>query len=113
MLSEIKVRTLKANQPPGTLVYTGSNPELAPSIHLIRYSAQGCEQKTGAKLAEVQLSPLVGAVTWLHVEGLQDVELMGQIAEQYKLHPLTVEDIVNVEQRPKIEEFDNYIFITL
>ncbi len=113
MLSEIKVRTLKANQPPGTLVYTGDNPDLPPSIRLIRYSAQGCEQKTGATLAEVMLPPKEGAVTWVHVQGLQDIGLMEQLAQQYGLHPLTMEDILNVQQRPKIEEFDDYIFITL
>lgn len=115
MLSEIKVRTLKANQPPGTLVYTGDNPDLTPHLNLIRYSAKGYEQKTGATLAELSLPSLKedGAVTWLQVQGLKDISIMEQLAQQYQLHPLTVEDILNVEQRPKIEEFDNYIFITL
>lgn len=113
MLSEIKVRMLKAHQPPGTLVYTGVNSELPPHIRLIHYSAQGCEQKTGASLAEVMLPPKDTGVTWLHVQGLQDISLMEQLARQYNLHSLTMEDILNVEQRPKIEEYENYIFVTL
>lgn len=113
MLSEIKVRMLKAHQPPGTLVYTGNNSDLPPNIRIIRYSAQGYEQKTGATLAEVILPTLESGVTWLHVQGLHDIDLMGQLAQQYNLHSLTVEDILNIEQRPKIEEFENYIFITL
>lgn len=113
MFSEIKVRMLKANQPPGTLVYTGAHPNLPPSVRLIRYSAQGCEQKTAATLTEVMLPPKEGAVTWLHLQGLQDVGLMEEVAQQYGLHPLTVEDILNVEQRSKLEEFEDYIFITI
>ncbi|MBS0349572.1 MAG: magnesium/cobalt transporter CorA [Proteobacteria bacterium] len=113
MFSEIKIRTLKANQPPGTLVYTGDNKNLLPNLRLVRYSTEGCEQKTGAKLPEVMLQPKAGAVTWLQVQGLQDIDLMEQLAQQYGLHPLTMEDILNVGQRPKIEEFEDYIFITL
>ena len=113
MLSEIKGRTLKAEQAPGTLTYTGSNPALPPRIKAIYYSAQECQQKTGANLQEVSLTPPAGAMTWIHIEGLQNIALMEQVAKQYNLHPLTMEDILNVEQRPKIEEFDHYIFITL
>lgn len=113
MLSEIKVRTLKAHQPPGSLVYTGEQPKAPSIIHFIRYTAKSCEQKTVSSLSELSLSPVEGAVTWIHIQGLHDIPLMEQIAQQFQIHPLTLEDILNVEQRPKIEEFDNYIFITL
>lgn len=114
MLSEIKVRTLKANQAPGTLLYTGDNtPAVKPLLRVMHYSQGGFQEKTDSNLSEDLITPSEGALTWIQLEGLQNIPLMEQLAAYYNLHPLTVEDILNVEQRPKIEEFDNYIFITL
>lgn len=50
---------------------------------------------------------------WLHIEGLQDVGTIETIAKQFRLHPLTLEDILHVRQRPKVEEYEDYLFITM
>jgi magnesium transporter len=47
------------------------------------------------------------------VNGLKDKDAISRLAEVYKIHPLTIEDILNTERRPKVEEFDGYLFITL
>jgi magnesium transporter len=52
-------------------------------------------------------------VHWLNVEGIHDTQLIEQIGEHFQLHPLILEDIVNTSQRPKLEEYDNCVFITL
>jgi magnesium transporter len=52
-------------------------------------------------------------VMWINIEGLQDVKLIQEVAKEFNLHPLTVEDILNVGQRPKVEEFETYLFVTL
>ena len=52
-----------------------------------------------------------GAVKWVRVTGLHDVEVLNKVGKAYGLHPLTVEDILNTDQRPKIEVFDNYVFL--
>jgi magnesium transporter len=52
-----------------------------------------------------------GQKLWLNVHGVHDVDLIKQIGTIFKLHPLVVEDILNTEQRPKIDEFDDYIFL--
>lgn len=52
-------------------------------------------------------------ITWIHVDGLRNIELIDKIARCYNLHALTVEDILNVSQRSKIEDFNNYIFVTM
>jgi magnesium transporter len=48
---------------------------------------------------------------WLNVHGVHDAELIKKIGGIFKLHPLVIEDILNTEQRPKIDEFDDYIFL--
>jgi len=51
-------------------------------------------------------------VTWINVDGTQDAELLRRIGEQFGLHPLTLEDVIDIGQRPKVEDFGDYIFIT-
>ena len=48
---------------------------------------------------------------WLQIIGLHDVEIVSQIGKDLNLHPLTIEDSLNMSQHPKIEEFGDYIFI--
>jgi magnesium transporter len=48
---------------------------------------------------------------WLNVHGVHDADLIKKIGANFKLHPLVIEDILNTEQRPKIDEFDDYIFL--
>ena len=52
-------------------------------------------------------------VTWININGLHNVELIGDIGKAFELHPLVLEDILNTGQRPKVEDFDSYIFIVL
>lgn len=49
--------------------------------------------------------------TWLNVHGVHDVDLTKKIGEIFKLHPLVIEDILNTEQRPKVDEFEDYLFL--
>ena len=52
-------------------------------------------------------------IHWLNITGIQDVDLVKEIGNSVNLHPLTMEDITNTRQRPKKEEFDNYIITIL
>jgi magnesium transporter len=52
-------------------------------------------------------------ITWINIEGLDDSAPILQLADCYHIHPLTVEDILDTEQRPKAEEFEKYIFISV
>lgn len=99
--------------PPGTIAYVGRERTAPVSITRIRYSTQGAEepQVVSAKDAVPESSP--NGVTWYTVDGVHDVEVLRTIGENFGLHPLVVEDVANTAQRPKIEEFDSYIFIAL
>ena len=52
-------------------------------------------------------------ITWINVEGLHDSEAIQTLGKHYGMHPLIVEDILNTEQRPKIDFFDEYVLVVL
>ncbi|NQT27382.1 magnesium/cobalt transporter CorA, partial [candidate division KSB1 bacterium] len=54
-----------------------------------------------------------GSVTWINIDGLHQVELIEKIGNQLDVHPLILEDIVHLDQRPKMEDLDTYLFIVL
>lgn len=113
IFSDVRQRVKKAGQPPGTFVYTGSQKNRIPVITVTSYDGDQCNITTGRNIHECLPKENLSGMCWINVEGLNDVSIIQDLAEQFTIHPLTVEDILNIEQRPKIEEFDGYIFLTL
>jgi len=110
---ELRHRAKKAGQPPGTAIYTGEKKSTPTHLIMTCYSDNDAEEIGGKQLTDLTTTLSEPYRTWIDVEGLSDVTIIEQIAEKYALHPLTVEDILNVSQRPKVEEFNNYLFVTL
>ena len=52
-------------------------------------------------------------VTWINIDGLHQVEILEKLGECYGLHPLVLEDILNTDQRPKMEDYGEYLYIVL
>lgn len=114
MFSEVRKRSKKAGQPPGTLIYTGNKKAFIPYVTVITYSETDFRETSGPNLEECLKDQIENPITtWINIDGLHDLALIQELAARYHLHPLTIEDILNVEQRSKLEEFDDYIFITL
>ncbi len=114
MFSGVRKRSRMAGQPPGTLIYTGNKKSVVPQVRVTMLAGDQFYDQSGPRLQDCLPAKMPeGAVTWIDVTGLNDINLMKEIAEHYHLHPLTVEDILNVEQRSKVEEFDDYLFLTL
>ncbi|MGD2123723.1 MAG: magnesium/cobalt transporter CorA [Gemmatimonadota bacterium] len=109
-LSLFKKKT--AGSAPGTLVYTG--PERTEPIHLslIEYDGETVEESV---LVDPDFGEISGRprTTWINLDGLNDVTLIGEMGEAFGLHPLTLEDLVHTGQRPKLEEYDGYLFVVL
>ncbi|MBA3660981.1 MAG: magnesium/cobalt transporter CorA [Gammaproteobacteria bacterium] len=113
MFSEEHQRAKKAGLPPGTLKFTGKQGDRLPSVTIASYSPTHYEEKSGTHFSpdmEILHSP---GAKWVNIEGLHDTQLIQEVATYFKLHPLTVEDILNIAQRPKIEEFEDYLFVIL
>lgn len=106
----------KIGLPPGTLVYVGRGDDDVsklerPKMTLISYDDNGLQEKTITVGELSAISPDASKKLWLNVHGIHDVELIRQIGQKFGLHPLVQEDILNTEQRPKVDEFSGYVFL--
>ncbi|MDR2019328.1 MAG: magnesium/cobalt transporter CorA [Treponema sp.] len=98
--------------PPGSPVYVGDRNPQEMALSIIGYDPVGAWVKTADTVEELLKHRNTGGITWINVNGLKDSGAIGTLAQFYRIHPLTVEDILNTEHRPKVEEFGEYLFIT-
>jgi magnesium transporter len=98
---------------PGTPVFVGERKAEAVKITIIDYDEAKFDERVVKEVAECFPCRETSTVSWINVDGLHDVEAVQRLAAHFGLHPLTVEDIVNTQQRPKLEEFEDYIYIVL
>lgn len=103
----------KAGLSPGTLVHVGKKKVEKVKIQLIDYDETQLKEKEPKTIEECFPFKDLPTVTWVNIDGLHDIQVMEKIGKHFNLHPLVMEDILNTEQRPKIEEFDDYLFIVL
>jgi magnesium transporter len=96
---------------PGTLVLPeGAVP---PKIHVIRYDHDQVEEIEVDDSAKLRALVVDGKITWIDVQGVGDEAVLRRIAEDFGIHLLALEDVVNAPQRPKIEEYaDHLLMIT-
>ncbi|MDR2184161.1 MAG: magnesium/cobalt transporter CorA [Treponema sp.] len=98
--------------PPGSPVYVGDRNPSEMALSIIGYDPVGAWVKTADTVEELLGYRNTGGITWINVNGLKDSGAISQLAQFYRIHPLTVEDILNTGHRPKVEEFGDYLFIT-
>jgi magnesium transporter len=103
----------KVGMPPGSLVYTGDKGHLPAKITITRYNENEIVERHFDSFAECQLVGDPGEVTWINVSGISKVTDLEKVGECFKIHPLVLEDILEVGQRPKVEDYDNYLYIVL
>ena len=95
--------------PPGTIIYTGDSKDERIKISLIEYNEQDFFEKEFYDLSDCISHIKTGLVKWINVEGVHKVEVLEKIGKLYNIHPLTLEDIAHIDQRPKFEDYDNYV----
>lgn len=98
---------------PGTAIYTGNKTSGDSSIEVFDYTKQHIVESEISNTAEVASLLASSTVTWVNVNGLNNITTIEEVGKYCKLHPLIIEDIVNTQQRPKVEEYDDYLFVVL
>jgi len=105
--------SVKAGLPPGSLIHIGTRKSNKQKISVIDYDAEHFSEilcKTTEKAFHFKGK---STVSWINIDGLHDTEAIAAIGNHYGLHPLLIEDVLNTHHRPKVEEFDDYLFLTL
>jgi len=108
-----KKRSAKAGLPPGSLVHIGEKKPGKPKITIIDYDKDTFSERETAEVKECFPFKDKPTVTWINVEGIHDTNMLEKLGECYGLHPLVLEDILNTDQRPKFEDYGDYVYIVL
>jgi len=113
MSQTIKGRSQKAWASPGKLVHIGEKKIDKPQITVFCYNETSCTEHTPTTANECFSLRRPDMLTWINIEGLHDTELIEQLGVLFNLHPLVLEDILNTDQRPKVDDMDGYLYIVM
>jgi magnesium transporter len=108
-----KHKSNKAGLPPGTLIHIGKKKTDKIKMSVIDYNASDYSERTVKRTEDLIGYTDTTNVSWINVDGLHNTEIIGEIGNIFQLHPLLLEDVLNTGHRPKLEDFDSYLFITL
>ncbi|OPY76908.1 MAG: Magnesium transport protein CorA [Syntrophorhabdus sp. PtaU1.Bin058] len=109
----LKKRSAKTGLPPGSLIHIGEEKPLIPRITVLHYNEEECRETEVEDIEQCPALQGTPGVTWINVEGISQAETIEKIGKRFNLHPLLLEDVMNSDQRPKIEDYDDYLFIVL
>lgn len=112
-LIRFRKRSEKTGLPPGTPVYVGDKLPRGTRIRVIDYDETHFEQKEVTHVKDILKYKNSNTVTWINFDGIHNPELMEMVGKEFGLHPLVVEDILNTDQRSKIDDYDDYIYLVL
>ncbi|MFA6162945.1 MAG: magnesium/cobalt transporter CorA [Methylobacter sp.] len=113
MSESLSYASEKSGLPPGSLVHVGEVHEHENKITVIDYNKSTSEKRTIESIEELLPYKNTDTVTWVIIEGLKDVSIIDAIGQHFDIHGLVLEDILNTHQRPKFEEFDDYLYIVI
>lgn len=103
----------KSGLPPGTLIHIGEKHESQCKISVTQYNADTLIRHEITSIAELQQLKNTGLITWVNVDGLSDIHIVESIGQELNIHPLVLEDILSTHQRPKLEEYEDFLYLVI
>ena len=104
-------RHVVPGEAPGLLKLSQDSPKEAPVITLIEYGPDSLEERVDVECDELLPHLNNELVTWINIDGLGDLSVLRTLGQRFNLHPLALEDVLDTSQRPKVEQYDDYLFI--
>jgi magnesium transporter len=108
-----KRRSRKAGLPSGSVVYTGERQGGPVRISVIDFDEASFRETVVTSVEDLAPFRDRPTVTWINVDGVHDVELLEKLGESFGLHRLVMEDISNTDQRPKMEDYGDHLYVVL
>lgn len=102
---------IRPGTPPGTLI-RAEHAE-PPRISVVTFSRADVEEAHDVTVDEALARVHPGQVTWIDIDGHGDATVLARLGERFGLHPLALEDVLNVGQRPKVERYDKHYFVVM
>ena len=106
-----RVARVRPGTLPGTLLPPDAAGPTKISVLTWTRTAASYEDVPDIDAALARIAP--GVITWINVDGLGDVGTLTKLGERFGLHPLALEDVLNVPQRPKVERYDKHMFVVM
>ncbi len=113
MSESLSYASEKSGLPPGSLVHVGEVHAHEHKISVVNYNKSTVLKHTVKSIEELLPYKTADAITWVIVDGLKDVGIIDDIGRHFEIHPLVLEDILNTHQRPKFDEFNDYLYIVV
>jgi magnesium transporter len=112
IIDHLKPTTVKIGAPPGTLTYTGKS-KIPTQIRLFQFNQGEVILDNIKHIKDLESKVSEKHISWIDVIGFDNIKLFGELCSFIGINQLTMEDILNISQLSKIEEHDDYVFITL
>ncbi len=109
-MRKVTKRSDKKGMPPGSLVGVGESCMLT-TIRVFTYNTEEWKEQELKHISEFELGDPAKYTTWLDIDGLDDVGVVRAVGERFNLHPLLLEDVLNTDHRPKLEEYQDTLFV--
>lgn len=106
-------RKSKKGLPPGSLIYAGKPQDQPVKFEYIMFQGETFSERTFTTFSQCMSALKTEGVHWINVDGLHDVDKIADIGQRFGIHPLTLEDVLNTQSRPKFEEYDGYLVVIM
>jgi magnesium transporter len=108
----MKAKLKNIGEMPGSVIYTGNNTTAESDVHMLDYNENDAQEKQVNDFSECK-NFLENSVKWIDFIGVDQTNDLEEFGKLFDIHSLILEDIANIQQRPKIEDMEKYIFLSL
>lgn len=98
---------------PGTVEFVGEQKVERVRMRVLDYDAENLEEREIDQLEDCFPYRDPPRTSWLNIDGLHDTDLLARLGQHFQVHSLVLEDIAHVHQRPKLEDYGEYLYVVL
>lgn len=108
-----KLRSRKAGLPPGSLVPIGEQKTPSATVSIIDYGVGGLVETVLPDTSALSAYKPQNDILWANLYGQHSPESLTTLGRCFGLHPLVLEDVLNTDQRQKIDAYDKYLYVVM